>query len=77
MVAFTGFRAVVNNNPNVIANFLQRHINLIMFAQVPVLAIFSRLLDTRVALTSRNSKSLAQPAPAPATLAARALRPAI
>jgi hypothetical protein len=47
MVAFTRFRAVVSTNPNLIVDFLGRHINLIMFAQVPVLAMFSRLLDTR------------------------------
>jgi hypothetical protein len=47
MVAFTGFRAVVSGNPTHIADILQRHINLIMFVQVPVLAMFSRLLDTR------------------------------
>ena len=40
VVALTGFRAVATNNPNVIADFLQNHINLVMFAQVPVLAMF-------------------------------------
>ena len=46
-VALTGFRAVSTNNPNAVADFLQSHINLVMFAEVPLLAAFSRLLDVR------------------------------
>jgi hypothetical protein len=46
-VAITGFRAVTTNQPNVIADFLQDHINLLMFAEVPLLAAFTRILDAR------------------------------
>lgn len=46
-VALTGFRAVSTNNPNAVANFLQTHINVVMLAEVPLLAAFSRLLDAR------------------------------
>jgi Protein of unknown function (DUF3667) len=46
-VALTGFRAVSTNNPNVVADYLQTHINFVMLAEVPLLAAFSRLLDAR------------------------------
>ena len=46
-VAFTGFRAVPTSNPNVVTDFLQNHINLVMFGEVPLLAGFSRLLYPR------------------------------
>ena len=46
-VALTGFGAVSTNNPNAVADFLQSHINVVMFAEVPLLAAFSRLLDAR------------------------------
>lgn len=46
-IAFTGFHAITTNNPNTVADFLQTHINLVMFAEVPMLAAFSRLLDAR------------------------------
>lgn len=46
-VAFTGFRAVPTSNPNVVTDFLQSHINLVMFGEVPLLAGFSRLLYPR------------------------------
>jgi hypothetical protein len=42
--AVTGFRAVPASNANMVADFLQTHINLVMFAEVPLLAGFSRLL---------------------------------
>jgi hypothetical protein len=45
LVAITGFRAVSSDSPNVVADFLQSHINLLMFAEVPLLAGYSRLLD--------------------------------
>jgi hypothetical protein len=47
VIALTGFHAVFTNSPNVVANFLQSHINVAMFAEVPLLAAFSRLLDAR------------------------------
>jgi Protein of unknown function (DUF3667) len=47
VVSLTGFHAVFVPNANRVADFVQRHINMAMFAEVPVLAAFSRLLDTR------------------------------
>jgi Protein of unknown function (DUF3667) len=44
--AVTGFR-VVPINANAVADFLQSHINLLMFVEVPLLAGFSRLLYSR------------------------------
>ena len=46
-VALTGFHAISTNNPNAVADFLQTHINVVMFAEVPLLAAFSRLFDAR------------------------------
>jgi hypothetical protein len=46
-IAITGFRVVSANGTNIVVDFLQGHINLLMFAEVPLLAAFSRLLDTR------------------------------
>jgi hypothetical protein len=46
-IALTGFRAVSSDSPNVVADLLQSHINLLMFADFPLLAVFSRLLDVR------------------------------
>ena len=42
--AVTGFRVVPTGNANMVADFLQSHVNLVMFAEVPLLAGFSRLL---------------------------------
>lgn len=47
VVELTGFHVVMTNNPNVVADLLQRHFNLLMFVGVPLLAAFSRLLDAR------------------------------
>jgi hypothetical protein len=47
LVAFTGFHAVVTNSPNVIAAFLQTHVNLVMLEEVPLLAGITRLVDAR------------------------------
>jgi hypothetical protein len=47
VIALTGFRAVASDTPNVVVDFLQSHINLLIFAEVPLLAVFSRLLDVR------------------------------
>ncbi len=47
VIALTGFRAVYSNTANVVADFFQTHMNLLMFADFPLLAAFSRLLDTR------------------------------
>jgi len=42
--AVTGLRVVPTNNANMVGDFIQGHINLVMFAEVPLLAGFSRLL---------------------------------
>jgi hypothetical protein len=47
VIALTGFRAVSSSTANVVADFFQTHMNLLMFADFPLLAAFSRLLDTR------------------------------
>jgi hypothetical protein len=47
VIALTGFRAVSANRANVIVDFLQGHVNLLMFTEVPLLAGFSRLFDVR------------------------------
>jgi hypothetical protein len=47
VIVLTGFRAVSSDSPNAVADFLQSHINLLMFAEVPLLAAYSRLLDVR------------------------------
>jgi hypothetical protein len=46
-LALTGFRVVPTGNANMMADFLQSHINLVMFAEVPLLAGLSRLLYRR------------------------------
>ena len=45
--ALTGFRPVYSDHPNAIVNFLQGHLNLLVFAEVPLLAAISRLIDLR------------------------------
>lgn len=45
--AVTGLRVVPTDKANIVADFLQLHINLVMFAEVPLLAGFSRLLYAR------------------------------
>jgi hypothetical protein len=42
--AVTGFKAVSSDNPGAVVDFLQHHVNLIFFSQVPLLAAFSRLV---------------------------------
>ncbi|GAC1479368.1 MAG: hypothetical protein NVS1B6_20340 [Steroidobacteraceae bacterium] len=46
-ISLTGFRAVFTSDPNAVADFVQNHLNLVMFAEVPLLAAFSRLIDRR------------------------------
>jgi hypothetical protein len=46
-IALSGFHPVYSNRPNAVADFLQSHINLLVFADLPLLAAFSRLLDLR------------------------------
>jgi hypothetical protein len=45
--AVTGFRVVPTENAGLVSDFLQSHINLLTFAEVPLLAGFSRLLYPR------------------------------
>jgi hypothetical protein len=47
LIAFTGFQAVATNSPNVIAAFLQTHVNLVMLEEVPLLAAITRLVEAR------------------------------
>jgi hypothetical protein len=47
VVALTGFRVVSTNRANVVVDFIQSHINLLMFAEVPLLALYSRIFDLR------------------------------
>lgn len=46
-LAFTGLQTTWGSTPNRVTNFVQTHINVIMFAEVPLLAAFSRLLAAR------------------------------
>jgi hypothetical protein len=46
-IALTGFAAVTSDVPNAVADFLQHHVNLLFFAQVPILAAACRLLTPR------------------------------
>ncbi len=43
-IAISGFHVVVPNNPNALVDLLERHVNLVFLIQVPVLALFCRLL---------------------------------
>jgi hypothetical protein len=47
VVALTGFHIVSSNSANVVVDFLQGHLNLLILADVPLLAAFSRLFDVR------------------------------
>lgn len=49
LVAITGFSVVTSSAPNRLADFLQHHINLVFFAQVPLMALGCRAvaLDRR------------------------------
>jgi len=38
VVALSGFRAFTTDSPNAVAEFLQRHVNLVILLQVPILA---------------------------------------
>ena len=47
LVAITGFRVVTSSVPNAAADFIQHHVNLVFFAQVPLLAALCRVLGGR------------------------------
>jgi hypothetical protein len=46
VIALTGFAAVESSAPSVVGDFLQRHVNLIFFAQVPLLAACHRMMGS-------------------------------
>ncbi len=46
-IAVTGFAVVTTDGPNAIADFLQHHVNLVWFTQVPIIAAALRLLTPR------------------------------
>jgi hypothetical protein len=46
-IALTEFPAVTSDIPNVFASFLQHHINLLFFVQVPIIAAACRVLTPR------------------------------
>lgn len=46
-IAITDFPAVTTGSPNAVASFLQHHVNLLFFVQVPVIAAALRLLKPR------------------------------
>jgi Protein of unknown function (DUF3667) len=47
VIAVSGFQAVTASNPNMLVDFLQRHVNLLFFAQVPLLAACCRVIGIR------------------------------
>ena len=47
VIALSGFHAVDSDQPNRVADFLQHHVNLILFANIPLVAAFARLVATR------------------------------
>jgi len=46
-IAITGFAVVTAERPNAIADFLQHHVNLVWFTQVPLIAAALRLMAPR------------------------------
>jgi len=47
VIALSGFQAVTSDAPNGLASFLQHHINLLFFVDVPLLAAICRLVGIR------------------------------
>jgi hypothetical protein len=47
VIAISGFQAVTTDAPNGLASFLQQHINLLFFVEVPMLAAACRLMGIR------------------------------
>jgi hypothetical protein len=47
VIAISGFQAVTTDSPNGLASFLQQHINLLFFFDVPLLAAACRLVGIR------------------------------
>ena len=43
VIAFSGFAAFSSDTPNPVAEFLQRHVNVVILLQVPLLAAFCKL----------------------------------
>ena len=44
IIALSGFKAFMSNNPNDIVDFLQQHVNWVILMQVPLLALCTRML---------------------------------
>jgi hypothetical protein len=44
VVAISGFAVITTSEPNRVADFLQRHVNLLFFVQVPLMALACRLV---------------------------------
>jgi Protein of unknown function (DUF3667) len=44
VMALSGFRAFTSDGPNAVADFLQRHVNVVILFQVPLLAAFCAVL---------------------------------
>jgi hypothetical protein len=47
VIAISGFQAVFTDSPNEVADFIQHHVNLMFFAQVPLLAFSCRIVGFR------------------------------
>jgi hypothetical protein len=44
IIALSGFKAFISNNPNGVLDFLQLHVNWVILMQVPLLALCTRIL---------------------------------
>ena len=58
-VVVSGFHVAIANNPSPLLNVLQRHVNLVFLFQVPLLALFCRLLFRRDGFNSAEFLVLA------------------
>jgi hypothetical protein len=58
-VAISGFQVVLANKPNALSDLLQRHANITFLIQVPVLALFCRLVFWREGFNSAEFLVLA------------------
>ena len=58
VIAISGFQAVTTDAPNGLASFLQQHINLLFFVEVPLLAAACRLMGIRNLSTMQSISCL-------------------
>jgi hypothetical protein len=58
-IALSGFHVVIADNPGALEDFLQRHVNVAFLIQVPVLALFCRILFWRDGFNSAEFLVLA------------------